>query len=633
MIKRFFTNSPQIKAILQRMGITLLFFTLTRIVFWITNFSSFPTVSVLDFSAGLMFDLITVAIVFLPYSILFLLPIPWRGYKVHTLFFKLLFHCTNAICIAFNLLDIEYFKFTNKRSTFDLFTVLGAGEDFSQLATTFIKDFWWLILSFIFIIGITEWLYRKTSVNDVTFKTVTKKFWFKNSLTFILFLALQILIGRGLGARPISTIHASKYTSSEKTALVLNTPFTIIKSFDNTSIQKKTFFKGNQGDLFFNPLQKTNPQNIFPKNTNVVLVVLESFSNEFLNTTGGRESYAPFLDSLLKESMYFVNGISNGKKSIEGIPSIIASVPSLMDNPFIGSNYETNQFESLPKILKKSGYSSYFFHGATNGSMKFDAFAASAGFDEYYGRKEYNNDKHSDKTWGILDHYFLPYMVKKLSTLPQPFYANLFTLSSHHPYFIPQNLRSKMKKGPTKMHSSINYTDYSLRLMFQEAKKQKWYNNTIFVFVADHTPASDDPYFVQRTGSYRVPIAFYDPTGKLKAQKRVEIINQIDITPTLLDLLNIDTRFYSFGTSIYTPGHKFGISYLEGTYHYYADDYLLFWSNDKVQQVVNFKQETGTPIDSTVYLKDFISKETPYLKAYIQRYNKDLIENKMIIGR
>jgi phosphoglycerol transferase MdoB-like AlkP superfamily enzyme len=633
-INAFFNTVPHVKALLQRMSITLFFFTITRIIFWLGNYSSFSGVSLSDFIAGLFFDLLTICIVFLPYAVLFLLPIPIRGYRVHSTFFKLLFHITNGVCIAFNLLDIEYFKFTNKRSTSDLFTVLGAGNDFAQLATTFVKDFWWVILLFIFIIGISEWLYRKTKFKAETLQNFTSSFWVRNSITFILFLFLQVFIGRGgFVIRPISTIHASKYTTSEKTALVLNTPFTLIKSIENEPLKLKDYLSKDAAKAIYSPIHKSTPQHIFDGKPNVMIIVLESFGNEFLNTTGGRESYAPFLDSLLKESMYFTNAISNGKKSIEGIPSIVASIPSLMDNPFIGSNYETNQIEGLPKILKKEGYSSYFFHGATNGSMKFDAFSAAAGFDAYYGRKEYNNDKHFDKTWGILDEYFEPWTAKKLTTLKQPFYANMFTLSSHHPYYIPPVHRSKMKKGPTPMYASINYGDYSLRQFFKEAKQQPWYKNTLFVFVADHTPASKDSYYVQRTGTYRIPIAFYDPMGRLKAQKKTEIINQIDIGPTVIDLLNLDIEYYSLGSSFYEDGHKFGISYLEGTHHYFADNYLIYWSNDKVHAVVNFKDENPRPIDSTKYLKSFLTKELPYLKAYIQRYNQDVIDNKMLIQR
>ena len=172
-----------------------------------------------------------------------------------------------------------------------------------------------------------------------------------------------------------------------------------------------------------------------------MVLIVESFGNEWVGAAGAKKSFTPFLDSLTTESLYFKNGIANGKKSIEAVPSIFASLPSLLEIPYISSQYGNNRIEGLPRILKKEGYTSAFFHGATNGSMKFNGFAAQAGFDHYYGRTEYNNEKHYDGSWGILDEYFNPWTARKLSTLKQPFLASLFTLSSHHPFYIPPHMR------------------------------------------------------------------------------------------------------------------------------------------------------------------------------------------------
>src|SRR5690606_28446584 len=111
----------------------------------------------------------------------------------------------------------------------------------------------------------------------------------------------------------------------------------------------------------------------------------------------------------------------------------------------------------------------------TNGSMRFDAFADYIGFDHYFGRKEYGNDAHFDKTWGISDEYFNPWTARKLSTLKQPFLATLFTISSHHPFYIPEHRKKEVIYGPQPLCASISYGDLSLKLFFEEAKKQAWY--------------------------------------------------------------------------------------------------------------------------------------------------------------
>ena len=185
-----------------------------------------------------------------------------------------------------------------------------------------------------------------------------------------------------------------------------------------------------------------------------MVIILESFGNEWLGLKSGTK-FSPFLDSLSTVSLYFSNGFANGKKSIEAIPAIFAGIPSLMDEPYITSSYGTNNIKGLPALLAEKGYSSAFFHGATNGSMKFDEFSKILGFQSYIGRSEYNNEDHSDHKWGILDEYFLPWTAQKMtSVLKEPFVAGLFTLSSHHPYYIPDKYQKVLPNGPEKICKS-----------------------------------------------------------------------------------------------------------------------------------------------------------------------------------
>ena len=213
--------------------------------------------------------------------------------------------------------------------------------------------------------------------------------------------------------KPVGIIEVSQFTRPENSALVLNTPFTMLKSYGKERLEVKNYFPENVERTIFNPIQTSVPQHILPDGTNVMIIMLESFGNEFVGAFNGGKSYTPFFDSLISQSLTFEYGIANGKKSIEAVPAIIASIPSLMDNPYISSPYGNNKIGSLASILKEHGYSTAFYHGATNGSMRFNSFAAQAGYEHYFGRFEYNNDKHFDKTWGILDEYFNPWTAKK----------------------------------------------------------------------------------------------------------------------------------------------------------------------------------------------------------------------------
>lgn len=623
---------PQhVQAVFQRMAIVLLFLFLSRIVFYVANKDSFSHVTIGDFLAGSWFDCITIGMYFIPIYSLFLLPLPIRGYKWHRLFFKFLFHITNSIILFFNLIDVEYFQFTSKRSTADLFAIVSAGNDMAQLLTSFVNDFWMLILIFSTFIIFSEWLYRKTEKPFEKWKDGNSTFYIKNSFSFLLFVPLFLVMGRGgLAIRPVGIIEASYFTNVENSALVLNTPFTIIKTIGKQGLEMKQYFSEQEEVKLFSPIQVSSPQHILPDGTNVMVIILESFGDEFVGTYNKSISYTPFLDSLLTKSVYFEYGFANGKKSIEAVPAIIASIPSLMDNPYISSPYGNNKINSLPSILSKKGYETAFFHGATNGSMRFDGFAKQVGFQKYFGRYEYNNDKHFDKTWGILDEYFNPWTAREITKLKQPFFSTLFTLSSHHPYFIPSHLKNKMKKGPQPICASINYGDYSLKKFFEEAKKQPWFNNTLFVLCADHTPATNTVFYSQRTQMYKIPIAFYHPT-KLQPKKETKIFQHVDILPTILDLINIRTKFYSFGKSYYSKSEREAFTYIEGSYHYFYKNHMMTFSNDKARNLYDFVVRKEYTPDSLRFHKKESGKVEKRVKAIIQRYNRDLILNQTTV--
>ena len=138
-----------IKVLLQRMGIVMLFMTFSRLVFYVNNSDSFSDVLFSDFFVSVWFDIITVCIFFIPFYSLYLIPLPLGGYKISKLFFKVLFHILNSIILFLNLIDVEYFQFTSKRSTFDIFSIVGGESGMGQLVISFIKDFWILIILFV----------------------------------------------------------------------------------------------------------------------------------------------------------------------------------------------------------------------------------------------------------------------------------------------------------------------------------------------------------------------------------------------------------------------------------------------------------------------------------------------------
>ena len=630
-LRKLLTPSVVTLMLLMRLGISLFCLFLTRIVFFIANREAFTDVSFSDFFFGSWFDLITVSLLMLPYWALYLLPFVnnFRNSKVYRMFFRVSFHLLNSALLLFNLIDVEYFKYTSKRSTADLFSFVGTSNDMSQLVVAFVKDFWFLIVLFVVFISLVDFLYKKTErkIEEVDFV-----YW-KAILRFFVWSLIFLILGRGgFGLRPTGIIEASKFTKVENTALVLNTPFTIVKTFGKKSLSLKEFMPIEEEERLFNPIRETQPQNILPNQTNVFVLILESFGSEYAGLNS-KNSFTPFFDSILGQSLFFKNGFSNGKKSIEAVPSILASIPTLMDSPYISSSYGNNKINSLATLLKKEGYSSAFFHGATNGSMRFDGFAKQVGFDSYYGRKEYNNDEHFDNTWGILDEYFNPWSARKMSELKEPFLASLFTLSSHHPYYIPENSIKHTFEGPEPLCASLSYADYSLRLFFEEAKKQPWFNNTIFVLVADHTPSTSSSFYNKRTQMYKIPIGLYYPNKTALIKNSVDqVFQHVDIMPTILDLLNVQTKYYSFGSSYFdNSSEKQALVYIEGVHYAFGKNKMLSFSREKARNLYNHQSGRNYEQDSLLFYKKEVEMIENKTKAIIQRYSRDLIQNQTTV--
>jgi uncharacterized sulfatase len=359
--------------------------------------------------------------------------------------------------------------------------------------------------------------------------------------------------------------------------------------------------------------------------SNIVIIVLESFSQEYMGcyNNGIMPSFTPFLDSLAQHSIVY-QGRANGKKSIEGIPAIFASLPTLMPFPITMSDYADDSLRALPGILRDNGFHTAFFHGSYNGVMSFDKLCARMGFSEYYGQNEYMADRHSkssdyDGVWGIFDEHFLQFMARRLNTFPQPFFAGVFTLSSHHPYTMQPERKGQFPEGPHPLCQVVSYSDNALRLFFDAARKTDWYKNTTFIITADHSGQGLSREYNDYNGWYRIPMIIYRPMYEEVLSKEYgpeyschkvypRLMQQTDIMPTLLDYLGIDANTVCFGTSAFrNPDYGWQISYGNSYYQLETPDGIAVLCQDKEEGNGNIK----------------------LLKAIVQQYNHRLINNQI----
>lgn len=522
-----------------------------------------------------------------------------------------------------------YFAYVKKRSGADLFEQIGGQTDMGRLLPQYIRDFWWVLLIYILLIVLLAWMYRRVKLQrpeDVTPVAIKSKVAI--ALSFVLITGLVVLgIRGGLQRLPMDIVDAGGMTTAEEVPIVLNTPFTLIKSLDKKSLAEYSFYSEAEIKKIFNPIHKFGSEGMNRKN--VVVVLLESFAKEY-TSLGGTVSYTPFLDSLMHHSLVFTNAYANGAKSIEGIPAILSSLPSLNENPFINSAYYNNRQTSFATLLQPEGYTTAFFHGGTNGTMNFDIYAKLAGYGSYFGRNEYNNDTDFDGFWGIWDEPFLQYSVKKMSTFKQPFHSAIFTLSSHHPYKIPKQYEGKFPKGHLENSESIGYADYALRQFFESAKKTSWYHNTLFVLCADHASLSDHPYFRHIVGLKSIPVVFFEPDDGI-AGYYAGSFSQIDILPSVMNLLGYNKPFFSFGQSYIGRNSTNCFFYQDGTNFMVRDTLFCGFQGAELSLVNNIK--TDSLLEKNV-LGKYPAAEAhlnEQFRAFIQTYNHVLITNSGVV--
>tara|TARA_Y100000766_G_scaffold156581_1_gene134465 strand:- start:890 stop:2761 length:1872 start_codon:yes stop_codon:yes gene_type:complete len=603
-----------------------------RLVFTLNNLSYFSELNISTFFYGLRFDLVSIAYLFSAFFIFSLIPFKNQENRWKRRLMIIFFQIGLNITLLSNFIDTIYYNFTFKRSTGDIFNLINTGNEFTRLIPQFLKDYWLIVVVYIFSVYLFTFLYNKLNKIGSPLFLNGFKSWTTQFLGLILGIGILIVAARGgTQLRPLNMADAPRYAKGAEVAVLVNTPFSILLTFQKPGVERITYLTQEELQTLYNPEIKLNGIGGY-KGRNIVVIILESFAEEYIGQISKKTTYTPFLDSLIKESYVFQNNRANGLKSIEALPSIFSGLPSLNNTSFILSPYASSRLNSLPELLNKKGYQTSFFHAGETGTMAFDAYCKNAGVDNYYGLEDYPNKKEDyDGYWGIYDEPYLQYFSKELNKMKQPFFSSLFTLSSHHPYSIPKKHLNRFKKGTLKVHETIGYTDYALKQFFNTAKKEKWFKNTLFVLTADHPAQSEYKYYKINAGRFKVPLVFYDPNGNLKGSSN-KTSKHADIPSTILSLLGDSSTFVSFGQDLFAPEENIVVNYRNNQYLIRNNHFSMVFNGEIATQLYSAKDSLWRyNLADSIEFKT--AKDTLLLlgKAYIQQYNNRLIENKLYI--
>lgn len=579
---------------------------LCRVIFVLYNLQSFTDFTATELPAlikgALQFD--TASLVYLDglWLVLSLLPFRFREKKAYRDLLYWYYVAVNAVAlVAVNLSDAIYFRYTQKRfSAEEIF--FADNSNSASLVLKFALENWYLVVAGAAIIAMLAAGYRRRARIERVFDGAA--YYIINTLTLLLAVALAIGGLRGgfsRMVRPLAVPSAMRYANdAQKANIVLSNPFCILRTAGSKSASKNepTDYFGEE-ELFsiYSPYH-------FPENSekehplagrNVVIFIMESMSAEHsallspdLYRDEEVKGYTPFLDSLMRDGFVFTRMYANGKRSIQALPTVWSSIPSFR-TPFMLMPESLGQTRPLPRILHDQGYATAFFCGSERGSMGFGAYANAAGFEEQFAMEDYQQKHGSrdfDGYWGIWDAPFLQFMGEELDMLPQPFLASVFTISSHHPFVVPDQMRDSLPEGHTKIHRCVAYTDDAVRKFFEANRNKEWFGNTVFVFAADHVSSEK---FSQRTRiaphDLHIIGFIYTPDGAIKGSYD-RTASQVDIMPTLLGLLGCEEPYFAYGRDIFNEpdDEPFALSF-DGEYLITTDKYIYSLSEGRIRAI------------------------------------------------
>lgn len=631
----------------------MVIYMLSRWVFYYMNLGSFHDVTFNEMMTislgGLRFDMSALCYMNALCILLQFVPLKIRHTVKYQNMVKWVFIVINILGIAVNAADMVYFEFGGRRTTMTIFSEFGNENNLGTIFLNSITSYWQVWLFGMAMIVALVLLYYNPIKQDRRKNTFPSNKLYYSVHTAVFFVALLLTLGGARGGlawkmHPLRQDSAELYCNKPlHTAIVLNTPFTLITTAHKSGYKDPQFFAKEELDSIFNPIRNLTPKGGEVQHPNIVVFLLEGFSTEFTGyfnkdkDGGNYQGYTPFLDSLLSKSYCFKYSFANGMRSVDCMPASFAGIPRYID-PFCYFIYANNELQGLPEMLKQEGYTTAFFHGAPNTTLGFKSFTNSIGFETYYGMDEYGHDEDFDGTWAIFDEPYLNYFAQKskeIAAKKKPFFLTVFTASSHEPFTIPDERKGAFTRGDIPMHKSISYADFSLSQYFEQVKDEPWFKNTIFVFTADHCGVPYREDYNNEMGRFLIPIFFYTPGGQLPVKcDTTRLIQQTDITPTILGLINYQQPYFSFGKDVFDDSESY-VNYVfndrNGNSMYYLDDLMIEYNGNQLIGIYEYKKDFS--LKNNLIDKKEQFPQLPFMQqqmeAILQQYITRMKDNRL----
>jgi phosphoglycerol transferase MdoB-like AlkP superfamily enzyme len=564
----------------------LLLFSIQRGMMVWRNFNQaadIPFVTVAkSFFVGLRFDMAISSYLLMPlFLLLLVLKGPWRVWLLRLLCVMV------SVIVLLGLAELEFYRELEMRFNSLVFEYLShpkiVGGMIWQGYPVFQYLVIWSALTAFFAYAVF-WLYRRFSAIPVRSGSSRVRIFWR-----VLLLVTMVFASRGgFGHEPLRWGDAFFSDAPFANQLALNGMFTLGRSvLEKGSSKQNTWTKVLPQDEALQTTRKmlllpgqvdlssvqfpllrretsaaglwNNPQ----RPANVVIILMESFSGRHVGALGARPSLTPEFDRLSAEGVLFTRAFSNGTHTHQGVFASLASFPNLPGYEYLMKTMEAHQeFSGIPSLISPLGYQSVFLY---NGLFSWDnkeGFFRKHGIDRFIGTNEYVNPTFVDPVWGVSDYDVFTRANQEFREMAGkgPFFGAILTLTNHSPFTLPEPLpfeRIRTGSDLDGRYNAIRYADWALGEFFRQARKEKYFSDTLFVVTGDHgfgVPPALTDLMLER---FHVPLLFYSP--RLLSQggeRRATVASQVDITPSILGLLGLDLPHQSWGRNLFAPTLK-----------------------------------------------------------------------------
>lgn len=559
----------------------LFYFLLSKIIFLIYNFNLSGSLTFAEitgiFFHGIKMDisLVSYLMVFpgivLSFSFLCTPKVLGNIFKIYT--YLLLF-----IITFINILDLGLYPHWGTRVGISAFDYVGDPQGF--FSSIMLKDIFAAIAVILFYVILFLWLFNRFLKKSIIVAAHQK--WYYSPVMLLITAFLIIPIRGGLGTSPINLS-----TVSFSSKLYVNqSAYNFMWNFFKTVERKKAMVNPcNYSDKeqackkfdLVESLRENSDSLIIDIDTanlpNVVLIILESFSNKVISSFGGKYGVCPNLDSICADAIIFPSFYASGNRSDRGMAAILGAYPSLLSQSIINYPEKSHKLTMISDYFNRNGYWSSFYYGGDIDFYNLKSFVLQGEYNDIVGQRDFPKEVKNMSSWGAPDGYLFERVLKEINK-PQPFFTVVYTLSSHAPYDVP----AQMIKGNSKEEKYLNsvaYADSCLGDFIREFKKTKYWDNSLVIITSDHGALEPGPTEIIEPATYRIPLIW---TGGIV--KKPGTINKIggqpDLIPTLVKQFGWKLDPWLFGHDLLsTPSYAFymcdsGWGYVseEGEYFY-----------------------------------------------------------------